>query len=47
MPNFGQLSDLFGGITDVLGALVFFTGSVGGENGVNDFIGAITSISAE
>ena len=47
MPNFGQLSDLFDGITDILGAVVFFTGSLGGEGGVNDFIGAITSLSAE
>lgn len=47
MPNFGQLSDLFGGITDILGAVVFFTGSLGGEGGVNDFVDAISSISAD
>ncbi|UVE96579.1 hypothetical protein [Dietzia sp. B32] len=48
MPNFGQLSDLFGAITDILGAVVVFTGSAGGgETGVNAFVEAISSISAE
>lgn len=47
MPDFGQLSDLLGGITDILGAVVTFTASLGGEGGVNDLVGAITSISAD
>jgi hypothetical protein len=48
MPDFAQLSDLFGGITDILGAVVTFTGSLaGGDGGVNAFVGEITSISAE
>lgn len=47
MPNFGQLSDLFGGIGDILGAVIFFTGSLSGEGGVNDFVDAISSISAD
>ena len=46
MPNFGQLADIVGAITDILGAVVFFTGSMGGEGGINDFVEAISSISA-
>jgi len=48
MPDFGQLSDLFGGITDILSAVVAFTGSLGGgEGGVNAFVEAVSSISAD
>ena len=47
MPDFGQLSDLFGGITDILGAVVTFTGSLGGEGGMNDFFDAVSSISVD
>lgn len=47
MPDFAQLSDLFGGITDILGAVATFAGSLAGDGGVNDFVGEITSISAE
>lgn len=47
MPDFGQLSDLLGGVTDILGAVIFFTGSLGGEGGVNDLVDAISSISAD
>ncbi|MBM7229486.1 hypothetical protein JTP68_02935 [Dietzia cinnamea] len=45
MPDFGALADLIGGITDILGAAEFFTGSLGGDN-VDGFLGAIDSISA-
>ncbi|MCT2119634.1 hypothetical protein [Dietzia cinnamea] len=45
MPDFGALADLIGGITDILGAAEFFTGSLGGGN-VDGFLGAIDSISA-
>ena len=47
MPNFGQLSDLIGAVTDILGAATFFTGSLAGDGGVGDFVGAISSISAD
>ena len=47
MPNFSQLSDLIGGVTDILGALTFFTGSLAGEGGVGDFVDALSSISAD
>lgn len=47
MPDFGALADLIGGITDILGAAEFFTGSLAGDGGVNDFIGEIDSISAD
>lgn len=46
MPDFEALSDLFGGITDILGAVVTFTGSLAGDGGVNDFVDAVSSISA-
>ena len=45
MPDFGALADLIGGITDILGAAEFFTGSLGGGD-VDGFLGAIGSISA-
>jgi len=46
MPDFGALSDLFGGIGDILGAVTTFAGSLAGDGGVNEFVDAIESISA-
>lgn len=48
MPDFGALADLIGGITDLLGAAEFFTGSLGGGEGkgLGGFVDAIDSISA-
>ena len=46
MPDFGALADLIGGITDILGAAEFFTGSLGGgDDSLGEFLKNIDSIS--